>query len=86
MAATDDFGGSTVESPATHGVVVTPNDSADLAFVTRGVYVGTAGNLKVTWSSGAEMTFTNLAQGWHPIRVSRIWSTGTTAGNIVAVR
>jgi hypothetical protein len=72
--------------PATDAEAVTPNDGADITDVSRGLYVGTTGNVKVTMSSGDVVTFNSMAAGIiHPIRVKRVWSTGTTAGNIVAV-
>lgn len=72
--------------PITNGAAVTPDDSNDLAYVTRGIYVGTAGNLKVTLLNGDAITFTSLAAGIiHPIRAKRIWTTGTTAANILGL-
>jgi len=62
---------------------VTPNDSADLAYATRAVYIGTAGDLKFTGLHGGTVTLTNAEIGWHPIRAARIFSTGTTADDIV---
>lgn len=75
-----------LESPGEHAFAVTPNDSADLAYVTRGVYVGGTGTLKVTMLGGEAVTFTGLAAGViHPIRASRIWSTGTSATTILGI-
>jgi hypothetical protein len=34
---------------------------------------------------GEGVTFTGLPVGWHPIRVTRVCKTNTTATNIVAV-
>lgn len=65
---------------------ITPNDSADLARPTRAVYVGTSGDLKVTDISGNTVTLYDLAAGmFHPIRVVRIFSTGTTASDIAVI-
>lgn len=78
--------GRDLDSPVESAFDVTPNDSADLAIATRGVYVGVTGNLKVTTVRGSTVTFVGLAAGIiHPIRVERIWSTGTTATNIIGV-
>lgn len=63
---------------------VTPANS-NLSSVTRGIYVGTAGNINVTPSaSGSEaVVLTNISAGsLLPISVVRISSTGTTASNI----
>ena len=81
-----DAGPSLINAPALNGFAVTPSDSADLANVARGVYVGATGNLRVTTINGDVVTFTALAAGViHPISARRIHSTGTTATSIIAV-
>lgn len=65
-------------------VAVTPNDSTDLAKTTRAVYIGTAGDLKVDMADGTTGTF-NSAEGLLPIAVTRIYSTGTAAQDILAL-
>lgn len=71
-------------APAEHAVAITPNDGADLANNTRGIYLGSTGNLAVTMAGGEQITFVGLASGIiHPIRAKRIWATGTTAANII---
>ena len=80
-----DYAGG-LESPATDGFAVTPNDAADVASITRAVYVGGGGNLAVTLASGAELTFTGLAGGTLlPVRLRRIKATGTTATALVGL-
>ena len=69
--------------PASDGDVVTHSDTVDLPEVSRSLYVGVAGNVKVTMRSGRVVTWPLIA-GWHPISVSRVWSTGTTATGICA--
>lgn len=86
MANTFSSHSSGLESPGEHAFAVTPNDSADLAYVTRGVYVGGTGTLKVTMLGGEDVTFTGLAAGViHPIRAKRIWSTGTSATGVIGI-
>ena len=52
----------------------------------RGIYVGTSGDLKVDMADGSTVTFTSLAAGViHPLRVVKVYMTGTTAGSIIAV-
>lgn len=87
MSAEDTFKGYVpgIESPATDGEAVTPSDTLDLAKVSRALYVGTGGTLKVTLASGTDLTFSAIAAGWHPLRVSRVWATGTSATDLVAV-
>lgn len=73
-------------TPAQNAFSVAPNDSADLSAITRGVYVGVEGDVKLTTEEGDTVTFVGLAGGIiHPIRAKRIWSTGTTATSIVGV-
>ncbi len=68
-----------------HGAVEnTPNDSTVIQ-VTRGVYVGVSGDLKVTMADGQAVTFSNIPVGFHPLQVQVIWSTGTTATSIIAL-
>lgn len=70
--------------PIIRGEDVTPDDSNDLNTTTRAIYVGSAGDLRVTLSEGDTITFTNAGAGWHPIRATRIWATGTSAAALVA--
>lgn len=72
-----------LSDPIQSAAGVTPDDSNDLANATRAIYVGTGGNLRVTLVSGDIVTFPNTGAGWHPLRVDRIWATGTTATDIV---
>lgn len=72
-----------LDSTLAHLAVITPSDSADVAYVTRAVYLNIGGDLKVTTLGGETVTMP-LGAGWHPIRLTRIWATGTTATGIVA--
>lgn len=63
----------------------TASDSADLAYNTRALVVGVAGNVKLTDPDGNTDTFA-LPSGVIPIRAQRIWSTGTTATGLVGIR
>ena len=77
---------SGLEGPATHAFSVTPNDDTDLTETTRALYIGSAGSLRVTLLSGAEVTLANVAAGSVlPIRVSRVKATSTTATSIVGL-
>ena len=73
-----------IASPITGASAVTPNDSTDLSEVTLALYVGTAGAAKLTLMDGSIVTYAALAAGRHPLRVKRVWATGTTATGIVA--
>ena len=88
MPATDNFSRQQTQTadPASNAVLITPSDSTDLATVTRAVYVGTTGNMKVTMQDSGTVLFTGVPAGTTlPIRVTRIWSTTTTASTILAL-
>lgn len=87
MAAFDQFPylSSFIDAPATHAQAVTPNDAVDLTNVSRALWVGGGGDVKVTMLDGTTLTFVAMTIGWHPLRVSRVWATLTTATSIVAV-
>ena len=79
--------GQVAIDPPKHLALVTPSDSADLTYATRGISFATAGALKVTTVGGSVETIPSgaLAAGiMHCLPVVRIWNTGTTATNIVA--
>lgn len=87
MPATDLFANrsSSVDGPPEHAAEVTPSDGTDLTYATRGLFIGVAGNLKVTMVGGQTVTFPNVPVGQFVARVTRVWSTGTTADDIVAL-
>lgn len=50
------------------------------------LYVGGAGDVRVLTSSGADLTFVGVAAGtFMPVQVKRVFSTNTTATDIVAL-
>ncbi len=64
---------------------VTPSDSADLT--NSGIlYIGSISGgttLKVTTTGGDTVTFPEVEVGWFgPLKVERVWSTGTAATSI----
>lgn len=64
---------------------VTPSDSVNLSQPSV-IYVGGAGNVKVTTAQGSDVTFTGVLGGTVlPVQVIRVWSTGTTATTMTAV-
>lgn len=72
--------------PARGAVAVTPDDTDKIGHASRGIYVGGAGDLKVDLIDGTTVTFVGLAAGViHPICARRVYSTGTTATDIVSV-
>lgn len=71
---------------------VTPSDTTVFSQVTRGLYIGTGGNINIGWGilqSGnpvANTTFTNVISGTIlPVRANMVYLTGTTASNILAL-
>ncbi len=86
--ATDAFAAFSkgLDAPATKAFDITPSDTADLAEIPRYVYVGSAGDLKVDMMDGGTVTFTAVPAGTLlPIRVTRVYLTGTTATGIVGL-
>lgn len=77
----------TIDSVAEKAYAITPDDNADLPTATRSIYVGTGGDLKVDMvDSGTGVVFKNLPDGaLLPIRVKKVYTTDTTALNLVAL-
>ena len=73
-------------APAGFAFAVTPDDSNDLEEVTRGLFIGTAGNVKLTLRLGGTVTLKNIPAGTLlPLRVTRIFATGTSAADLVGL-
>ena len=86
MADTFSSHGAGLDSPAGNAYAVTPADGTDQSFATRAIYVGGAGDIKVTTTGGNTVTFVGcLAGSILPVRAARIWATGTTATNLVGM-
>ena len=72
--------------PATRAIAVTPSDATDLEAATRGLYIGTAGALKVITAGGDTVTLAAVPAGSIlPLSVTRVLATGTDADDIVAL-
>ena len=71
--------------PATSVSNVVPDDDADLETISTGLNVATPGTVRVTTREG-QITDVFIAAGHiFPLRVRRIWATGTTATGIRAL-
>jgi hypothetical protein len=74
-----------VEESYNSATAVVPSDTAEIP-LTRALYVGGAGNLAVTMSDGATVTFTGLTVGTIlKIAVQQVKATNTTATNLLAL-
>ena len=71
--------------PASNAFAITPSDTADMPNHPRAIYVGTAGDIKVTTTRGDVVTFSSVANGIFPVEVARVWATGTTATGLVGL-
>lgn len=77
---------SGLDSPALNAAEVTPSDAADLATDARSLYVGGAGDVKVTTTGGDTVTLKAVPVGTVvPVRTRKVFATGTTATLIVAL-
>lgn len=71
-------------SPAPNAVAVTPG-ATELTATTRGIYVGTGGDLTVTMLGGGDVTFPSVPGGaMLAIRVTHVLA-ASTATDIVAL-
>jgi hypothetical protein len=87
MADSFDTNEISLNSPAANSLAITPHDTNELAYVSRGLFVGTGGNiaLKLDNDSSSVILY-NVQNGCVlPLRAKLILSTGTTASNIVAL-
>ena len=76
---------SGLESPGYNAAQVTPDDGSDLSTMSRALYVGNTGDIQVTMAGGATVLLRNVPAGLLPLRVARVFASGTTATDIVAV-
>lgn len=67
------------------GLETTGSNTTDLPFIAGGLYVGTIGDIKVDTIDGSTLTFVS-ASGFIPGLVKRIYVTGTSAQNIIALK
>lgn len=76
-----------VDASGRSGFVITP-DNEDEFEETKGLYIGATGDVTVDFAeSGENITLLGLAPGvFHPIAVTRVYATGTTATGIRGVR
>lgn len=73
--------------PADNASLVTPSDVDEISVVSRELWIGVAGTLRVTTYGGQDITLpaSVVGLGKLTLRVRKVWATGTTASGIVAV-
>jgi len=70
--------------PADDAELVTPNNSASID-LTRGLYIGTTGDVRVLTRAGTDIIIPNVPAGVTlSLRVTKVFATSTTASDIVA--
>lgn len=77
---------TSLTAPARDAAAIVPNDTVDLPFLPRAVYVGQTGTVVARLASGGAVTLLNAQAGsFLPIRAAGINATGTTATGLVAL-
>lgn len=72
---------------ATGAAAITTSDSADLATAALGIYVGVAGDVKVDMVNGdSAIVFKAAPVGILRVHAKKVYATGTTATNLVALK
>ena len=74
-----------LSSPPANAMSVIPDDTQDLAFVSRCINVASEGAMRITTLRGDTVTIHVAAGIAFPLRARRVWATGTTATGIVAL-
>jgi hypothetical protein len=73
-------------STADNGAAITPDDANDLSVYAEALYIGVTGDVKVDLiNSGTAITFKAHPVGYLLAGVRRVYATGTTATNILAL-
>lgn len=76
---------NSLDSPYCNGAAVTPSDADELPEPARALWVGGAGNLKVTLYGGDVVTLVGVAAGTmiRDLPCIKVWNTDTTATSIL---
>jgi hypothetical protein len=78
---------------ASRSATVTPSNTAAIPSPGGGegfnngcvLYVGVAGDIKVTTAGNDDIVFKNVPVGFFPVQVIKVWATGTVASEIIAL-
>ena len=75
-----------VDAPATDAFAITPDDVAELTYITRAIYVGWNGDIVAKMKDGTTVTFQNCVAGSIlPIRARQVYATDTTASGLIGL-
>lgn len=74
-----------LDSPPARAQAIVPSDAAALPVVTRALNVASGGTVRVTTQAGDDVTVTIAAGITFPLRVRKVWATGTSATGIVGL-
>jgi len=73
-------------APVARTEPIIPNDSADLSRATRALYIGQTGDVRFRTTAGDVVTLAGMQGGiLYPIRIARVFATGTTATGLVGL-
>lgn len=73
-------------SPPEEAAAIVPDDAYPLGHVSRAIFVGTGGDLRVRMLKGGVVTLANVPGGaFLPLRVSQVYATGTSATHLVGL-
>lgn len=64
---------------------ITPSDTANLERTAKSLYIGSAGDVKVTTIAGDTVTFKAVPVGILPVVVTKVFETGTTEATRAAL-
>lgn len=74
-----------LESPAGNAALVTPSDADVFPISSRALILASAGNVRVDMVGVGTGVTLPLVAGFNPIRVTRVYATGTAANTIYRV-
>ena len=65
---------------------ITPSNTVDLTDPVSAIFVGVAGDIKLTTASGETVTFANVPVGIFEVTAQRVFATGTAATNLIGLK
>jgi hypothetical protein len=83
VAAVDTFSTyrAGLKEPCEHAFAITPSDTDQLAYVTRKIWVGSAGNVSLVTAGGETVVFESIPAGTLlEVRAKQVTSANTTGG------